>query len=147
MKRVRKHYEVTEDTDKKIKQLLELKKQESELSGITLFFSEKMIVEEAINYYHSAKFGKDVFDQTMSKLELVLGNMMTKVINEYAERFAISHGNLFGQNQEIKEMLLLILKANDVLPDDHEKIFSLIMQNNILGEMIHEAVTLKSEGE
>ena len=141
MDEIRKQYKFSSDIISKIEKLKYAKEQEN--PSVKIY--EKDILVDAINLAYSAKFGKEVFDQTMSKLELVLGNMMKKVLSEYAERFARSHENLFEQNEEIKEMLLLVLRASNVLPDDQNKILALMLGNLQLSEMIHDAVILKQE--
>ncbi|MEG3039462.1 MAG: hypothetical protein RR788_04090, partial [Erysipelotrichaceae bacterium] len=130
----------------KLQQIINLKNAENEKYGMSKL-SEKAIVEESINLLHSSLFGKDVFDQTMNKLEIILGNRMQKVLNEYATPFAQSLENIYEQNNEIKQMLLLILRANDIMPEDQSEINSLIRMNTKLENSIKDAILIKSEME
>ncbi|MEG0359268.1 MAG: hypothetical protein RR598_08390 [Anaerorhabdus sp.] len=144
MEKIRKHYELGASIDDKLQQIIMLKNAENEKYGMSKL-SEKAVVEESINLLHSSLFGKDVFDQTMNKLEIVLGNMMQKVLNEYATPFAQSLENIYAQNNEIKQTLLLILKANDIMPESQNEINSLVWTNSDLENKIKEAVLLMRE--
>ncbi len=145
MKKIRKHYELHNDTNTKIQQLLNYKKTENERVEIYSKVSEKMIIEEAISLYHSSKFGKDVFDETMTKLELVLGNMMKNVLHEFVSSFTEPLEKIYMQNIEIKEMLLFILKANNILPNHQHEIAKLLMKNEELEKLIQDAIDIKEQ--
>lgn len=138
---MRKEFKFKKDTITKIEQLKNIYQSEN----IESKTYDKDIIIDAINLLYSSKFGKDVFDQTMNKLENVLGNMLTSVLNEYVIRFATSLDHIYTQNEQSKEMLLLILKANDILPESQNELNSLIMMNAKLDEYIKEAVLLKQE--
>lgn len=144
LKKIQKHYEFNSSSLKKIEQITAYKNNENASAGLSKI-SEKSIVEDSIDLLHSSIFGKDVFDQTMNKLENVLGNLLTNVLNEYAARFSNSLENIYMQNEETKEMLLLILKANDILPESQNDINALLMSNDTLEDYIKEAVLFKKE--
>lgn len=138
---IRKNYKLQKNTIDKIKKLKSVV--ESENPQIKIY--EKDVVVQAVDLLFSSKFGKDVFDQTISRLETVLGNMMKATLNEYVINFANTFENIYTQNEQNKEMLLLILKANEILPNSQQEINSLIMMNEKIENFIKEAVLLKME--
>lgn len=145
MNETRKQYKFNADTISKINKMMQAKQSENATAGIDARVYERDIVIQSIDYAYSAKFGKDVFDQTMQKLENVLGNMMQSMLDEYVMRLINVMNNLSLLSTENKEMLLLILKANDILPEDEKQIAALIMNNANLEDAIRTAVMMKSE--
>lgn len=141
MSDIRKQFKLNKTTIDKLEKLKYAREQEL----IEQRVYEKDILVEAIDFYYSAKFGKDVFDQTMTKLENVLGNLMQNILDEYSVRLISSLDNLYFQNEEIKQMMLFLLKSNSVLPEEQNKINSLVMLNESLDEKIKEAVLMKME--
>lgn len=105
MSDIRKQFKLNKTTIDKLEKLKYAREQEL----IEQRVYEKDILVEAIDFYYSAKFGKDVFDQTMTKLENVLGNLMQNILDEYSVRLISSLDNLYFQNEEIKQMTLLVL--------------------------------------
>lgn len=138
---IRKEFKLHKSTIDKIAKLKYTKEQEFPEQKVY----DKDIIVEAIDYAYSSKYGKDVFDHTMAKLELVLGNMMKKVLDEYITRIIAALENLQLQDELSKEMLLLILKANDVLPHSQSEINSILMMNQDLDDMVKEAVLFKKQ--
>lgn len=137
----KKIYRLTPSTLDKIEKLKKAK--ELENPGIKIY--EKDIIIDSIDLSFSSKFGKDVFDETMTKLELVLGNMMKNVLNEFVANIAEALDKMYMQNIEVKEMLLFILKANDILPNNQYEIAKLLMKNEELNELIQNAIDMKEQ--
>lgn len=137
----KKIYRLTPSTLDKIEKLKKAK--ELENPGIKIY--EKDIIIDSIDLSFSSKFGKDVFDDTMTKLELVLGNMMKNVLNEFVVNIAEALDKMYMQNIEVKEMLLFILKANDILPNNQYEIAKLLMKNEELNELIQNAIDMKEQ--
>lgn len=137
----RKQYKLQSKTIDKINKLKVAR--ESENPEIKVY--EKDVIVEAIDYAYSAKFGKDVFDQTMTKMEVVLGNMMKSVLNEHVLKLAAALDTIHMQNEQINESLLLILTANDIMPHTQNEVLALLMRNENLDNLIHEAVLIKKE--
>ncbi|MEG1065920.1 MAG: hypothetical protein RSD85_00055 [Erysipelotrichaceae bacterium] len=144
MKRVRKHYELSEQANNKLMQLIEFRNNENDNIGLPRV-SEKSMIEESIDLLHSSKFGKDVFDNTMTKLENVLGTLMINTLNEYAKPFSNVLENIYIQNDMNKEMILFILKANGILPENQFEIDKLIDDNEELNKLIKSSVLQKKE--
>ena len=141
MNEIRKQFKLNKVTIDKLEKLKYAREQEL----IEQRVYEKDILVEAIDFYYSSKFGKDVFDQTMTKLENVLGNLIQNMMDEYIVRLISGLDNIYFQNEELKQMMLFLLKANSVLPEEQIKINSLVMLNETLEEKIKEAVLMKME--
>lgn len=138
---VRKEFKFNKETITKIEKLKYLKSQEN--GEIKTY--EKDVLVEAIDYMYSSKLGKDVFDHTMTKLELVIGNRMTKIMNEYIATFATAIENVYLQNEQLKEMMIMFIRSNNIIPMEQEQINSVIMKNDELDKYVKEAILFKRE--
>lgn len=140
---IKKNYRFTNETIDKIEKLKRAK--ELENPGIKIF--EKDILVDAVDLAYSSKFGKEVFQETMSKLETMMSNVVHKTLLEHLAPFATAIDNVHDQVQISKEAMLLILVANKIVGSDPNIISNLVIKNSELEYLIAKAIELKSENQ
>ena len=137
----RKQFKLNSVTLDKIQKLKNAKVLEN--PGIKIY--EKDIVIQAIDLAYSAKFGKDVFDETIERLDTVISNSVHKLLLEHLNPMAEAFSNLYHQEELNKEAMLLILRANNVVRKEEEGIFQQLLKNESLEEVITAALRKKKE--
>ena len=141
MNDIRKQYKLSVGIIEKIEKLKRAK--ELENPGIRIY--EKTIIRDAVDLAYSAKFGKEVFQETMTKLELMINTTMTKLLLEHLTPYAKALSNIHEQAEVSKEAMLLILVANKIVGNDPRVIANLISKNSNLEYILSEAIALRKE--
>lgn len=141
IKEIRKEFRLKKDVIDKIEQLKILK--ETENPGIKIY--EKDVIVDAIDLAYSSKFGKEVFQETLSRLETVLSASMEKVLIEHLTPHATALTNIYDQATLSKEAMLLILVANGIVDNDLETIVKLIQKTSELEMSLSKAIDIKGE--
>ena len=102
---------------------IEEKRKQFKLNSVTLDKIQKLknakeleiysyvIVIQAIDLAYSAKFGKDVFDETIERLDTVISNSVHKLLLEHLNPMAEAFSNLYHQEELNKEASELIKAA------------------------------------
>lgn len=138
---IKKHYQLTSPTIDKIEKLKKAK--ELENPGIKVY--EKDIIVDAVDLAYSAKFGKEVFQETMSKLETMIGNIVHKILLEHLSPHAQALSKVYDQVQISKESMLLLLLANNVVDLNQIEMNNHVINNQKLEDVIEQAIFYKKE--
>ncbi|MDQ0363254.1 hypothetical protein [Breznakia pachnodae] len=138
---IRKEFKFKKDTVEKIEKLR--KAQELENPGIKIY--SKTVVSDAIDLAYSAKFGKEVFQETMTRLELMISTTMSKLLLEHLEPYANALSNIYDQAAVSKEAMLLILVANNIVGNDPNVLANLISKNAQLEYVLSQAIEIRKE--
>lgn len=138
---IRKEFKFKKDTVEKIEKLR--KAQELENPGIKIY--SKTVVSDAIDLAYSAKFGKEVFQETMTRLELMISTTMSKLLLEHLEPYANALSNIYDQAAVSKEAMLLILVANKIVGNDPNVLANLISKNVQLEYVLSQAIEIRKE--
>lgn len=136
---IRKEFKLKQDTIDKIEKLKKAK--ELENPGIKIY--EKDIMVDAIDLAYSAKFGKEVFQETMSKLETIMGNTVHKILIENLTPHAQALEKIYDQVQISKEATLLLLLANNVVDLNQVMMNEHVIKNQKLEDVIEQAIYYK----
>lgn len=136
---IRKEFKFKKDTVGKIEKLR--KAQELENPGIKIY--SKTVVSDAIDLAYSAKFGKEVFQETMTRLELMISTTMSKLLLEHLEPYANALSNIYDQAAVSKEAMLLILVANKIVGNDPNVLANLISKNAQLEYVLSQAIEMR----
>ncbi len=139
MEKKTKVFRLNENVIDKIEQLVFNENQKNESVRTT----QTDIVINAINYYHANILGKDVFDENMNKLEMVIGNRVKNEINEYNKVNAIALENIYNENRFLVDALLLLIRSINSLPDDPERILVHALDNKPIEEAFKQAILEK----
>lgn len=128
-----KGYRFDDDVLGKLSQLMEATKIKN--PGINVY--EQDVVIEAINFYHSSIFGKDVFDQTMHKLETVIGNRVDHIMAQHTQILGELINNTHNQALLSKEATyLLLLATGSMKPDIDKDVLQNIINRNVATNML-----------
>ncbi len=139
MEKKTKVFRLNDDVISKIEQLVFNENQKDRSNKTT----QTDIVIDAINKLHANTLGKDVMDENMERLEMVIGNRVDKALNEYNKTNAISFENLLLENRILTESILVLIRAVKVLPDDLTKILPVIKKNQPIEDTFREIVKQK----
>lgn len=134
----KKSYRFNEKTNTKIKQLKEYLNEENKNVGLSLY-SENSLIEEAINYYHSVKIGKDVVESSMERVSDVIVNKMELIMRTYVEELAKGINYIGGKTMRVEELLLMYLVGTG-FPTDPEKIINVIEKSKYMSQRIDKAL-------
>lgn len=134
-----KSFRIEDGTHVKLEQLIALEKERCKRLGLSLPTSSS-VIEEAINYYHSAKIGKEILLDSMTQLQEIIVNTNKLVLDTYAKQIAQSLNHLQIDNTIIKRLVVTLLKSADVLPEDPESLDKAIVTGKILEEKIEQIV-------
>ena len=140
----RKNYRFDDATLIKLQQLQEVMNAEIEGSGIRTY-SEKDIVVFAIEYYHAAKFGKDILNQELNKLELIISNTIDLVLRNYVDKFATALNTLNQNDDFLKVVMLMIVRSSKMIPENYEGIYQAVQKQKHYNELIDEVVAKVNE--
>lgn len=135
-KSIRKNLRISKNTDSKIQELVKRKKVES--FGLEKEISETNIFEEAIDFFHSHKFGDKVKDSILEILENDIHNAVENSFQNFATEFLSMY--TFLQQEQMKnriylEMVLKIL----------EQQFDLEYSNATIRTMLENKMELENE--
>lgn len=141
MEKHRKQFKLNQSTIDKIEKLKHTK--ELENPGIKIY--EKDIIIDAINLLYSSKFGKDVFEETINKLDTVIMNSMNQILRENLKPYADALNNIYSQGQISKEAMLLILRANNIVEPEKNGMLKRLLENQNYEDIMEEALYQKRE--
>lgn len=138
---VKKIYRFSPITVDKIEKLKAAK--ELENPGIKVYNQD--IVVEAIDLLYSSKFGKEVFNETMKKLENMIKYTVHDIVKTNLEPFAVALDNLYREEQISKETMLMMLRANGIITEDQNIVTNQVFNNDTMNEMIEKAIHEKRD--
>ncbi|MFV0380753.1 MAG: hypothetical protein ACK5KR_00740 [Breznakia sp.] len=136
---IKKHYQFRKTTIDKINKLKTA--QELENYGINIY--EKTVVSDAIDLAYSAKFGKEIFEETMTKLDTIISSTVNNLLIEHLRPYAKALSNIYEQTEITKEAMLLLLVANNVVDVDAKILAKNLEENQDLEFLIAESLDIR----
>ena len=115
-----KSFRIPTDTNTRLLTLVAHENAINEVTGLSAE-TETSIAIKAIDFYYYSKMSKEAMDQSVDKMQQVLGNVMELLLKGYFDQLAIALNTMNRNDNQILTLLVSLIKANNVLPEDYQK--------------------------
>lgn len=142
--KIKKTFRLSDQVIQKIEEIKQSKNYENNQNG-SPELNATDIVSEAISFYHSHLFGKDVMDSTIQKLEVIISSAVNLTLRNYVEDFANALNHLNMNDEKMIESMFIMMRANGLILEDHRALMDMVFQNEEYHSLMDQVISIKNK--